>query len=213
MKSNFLDTKLLEVLQQKKVFVFDFDGTITNSNPVIFRAMQMVCENYGYSFGEDDFNDVKDKPSNEYFKKMQQVIKIPLDFKKVVNEYFEACNEILKTEKLECYDYVKQIVRLFPNKVFVLASNNTKDFLEKRLQEFGIGDVFSKIVACGEEVNKQFLYENTQNMLGFPQNDCILFEDTQRYIQQAKNCNITTVGIVHDYNKNLLDADFLINPE
>lgn len=214
MEKNDFDPKLIEMLNQKKVFIFDFDGTIASSNSVIFKAMQKVCQIYGYNFTENDFLDVKDKPSNEYFEKMKQIIPIKLDYKKVIDQYNEACNEVLKSEKLECFEYVLKIFELFAlKKTFVLASNNVESYLQERLKDMNIDKFFSKIFACGDEIKKNQIYTNTFGLLNAKPEECVVFEDAQKYVEQAKNAGITTVGILHTSNKNVLDADFLIDFE
>ncbi|MBR1926107.1 MAG: HAD-IA family hydrolase [Clostridia bacterium] len=204
-----IDKKLLNTLENKKTFIFDFDGTISSTYGILFKTLETMFKNHGFVFSLDEFNALKGKPSTVYFEKFEEVTKQKQDPQKMAEEFSEIFEQKTKTEKLFCYDYVKQLIKKFPNKNFVVASNNFEQFLSDRLVEFEIRENFSKIVACTNKLKKQYVYQNTISLFGTNPKDCALFEDDQKYINEAKKEGILTVGIVHDYNQNL-DADFFI---
>ena len=213
MKTNIkIDKKLLSALESKKTFIFDFDGTISSTYNLMFKALEAMFKSRGFVFTLEQFNELKGKPSTVYFEKFEEITKEKQEPQKMAEEFAKNFEEKTKTEKLLCYDYVKELIKKFPDKNFVIASNNVEQFLSDRLVDFGIRKNFVKIVACTQQKNKQYVYQNTSSIFGTNQKDCVLFEDDQKYITEARAEGILTVGILHDYNSNL-DADFLIEEE
>jgi len=213
MKGNTkLNKKLLKALESKKTFIFDFDGTISSTYGILFKTLEKMFKNHGFVLTLEEFNTLRGKPSTVYFEKFEEVTKEKQDPQKMAEEFSEIFDEQTKIEKLFCYDYINELIKKFPDKNFVVASNNVEQFLSDRLVDFGIRENFTKIVACTSQLKKQYVYQNTVKLFGTKQEDCVLFEDDQKYINQARTEGILTVGILHDYNSNL-DADFLIEEE
>jgi len=207
-----IDKKLLKALESKKTFIFDFDGTISSTYGIMFKTLETMFKNRGFVFSLEEFDTLKGRPSTVYFEKFEEITKEKIDPQKMAEEFSKIFDEQTKTEKLFCYDYVIELVKKFPDKNFVIASNNVEQFLSDRLVDFGIRENFTKIVACTNKLKKQYVYQNTISLFETNQKDCVLFEDDQKYINEAKLEGILTVGIVHDYNSNL-DADYLIKED
>ena len=207
----YIKNKLFNVLRDKKVFIFDFDETIASTQNILFETLKTLGKKHGVHYTKKLFSEVKGKPGSEYFAQFKSLVKTELDEKETLKDYLNIFNEKMKNEKLECFPYVKEIIKQFPNKVYCVASNNVLEFLEQRLSEFGIRDCFKHIFACGDGlITKQYVYENINFLVDAKPSECVLFEDGQKYIESAKSYGFLTVGILHDENKDL-KADFIID--
>lgn len=212
MKKNYLSKQLLENFSSKKAFIFDFDGTLASTEELLFLSLQKVAKNHGFNYTKNDYEKIKGKPSKEYFGQFKEFLKEDIDVKEVLDEFLLCFDEVLKVYKLNCYDYVKELIKTFPDKIYCVASNNVTKFLNDRIKEFGYEKYFKYIFACGgsDGMSKDYFYKNTKSLIGTNAEDCVLFEDNQDYIKMAAEQKITTVGIVHKENIGI-KADFLID--
>lgn len=206
----YVSKELMEVLKTKKAFVFDFDGTLASTHEILYQTLKRLLKMYDYEFTKDEYVHVKNKPSSEVFKYFESVVNQKVDAKFVNEEYLKIFNELTKTQELFVYDYVKEIVSALPDKIYCVASNNIQDFLQQRIEEFGFKDVFKNIYACGAgEINKKYVYQNIEKLCGISPKDCVLFEDSQKYIDEAKEEGFLCVAIVHKDNYDI-KADYYI---
>lgn len=207
----YLSKEMIEKFSSKKAFIFDFDGTLASTEELLFLSLQKVAKNHGYNYTKKEYDKIKGKPSKEYFGQFKEFIKEDIDVKTVLDEFLLCFDEILKNYKLKCYDYVKEIIKVFPDKIYCVASNNVTKFLKDRIAEFGFEKYFKYIFACGGDgMSKDDFYKNTKTLIGTNGEDCVLFEDNQEYIKMAEKQKIITVAIVHKENLGIT-ADFLID--
>lgn len=206
----YISQALQKALNEKKVFIFDFDGTLASTNEILFQTLKKLCTKYGHTYTREEFDSLRGKPAKDYFEQFKSFVSVPVETNTLVEEYLKTFDEIMETQELKCYEYVKEIIKLFPDKTYCVASNNAKKFLEQRLKEFGFEKQFTYIFDCGTgELSKQMLYANTEKFVNANPSDCVLFEDTQKYLDAGKECGLSCVGIVHKDKP--LSADYLIN--
>ena len=209
--NKFISKDIQKMLESKDVFIFDFDGTISSTDKLLFAVFKRFCKDYGYDFTKKEYDAIRGIPSSDVYSRLKELLKKDFSQKEMMIKYLNYCDEIAKEDKLKCYDYVREVIALFPNKKYAIASNNIKHFLIDRVNEFGLENYFKDIFECGASgIDKQYVYENVKDLLGIEQNRCVVFEDSQKYIDSAKSFKITTVGLVHDYNKDL-KADYIID--
>lgn len=206
----YISQELFNMLSLKKAFIFDFDETMASTEQIMLQTLKALCKSYGYTYTQKDYREVQGKPSSEYFEQFKRLVNCNKSDSEVLEQYMNLFEEKLKTTKLKCYNYVKEITKLFPNKTYCIASNNIEVWLKQRICDFKLEKFFKHIFACGTgDMNKQYVYQNTQALFGEKPQNCVLFEDTQKYIDEAKSAKITTVGICHQ-NKEI-DADYYVD--
>ena len=207
----YISKELYNALSKKRAFIFDFDGTLSSTDEILYQTLKKLSKKYGHAYTRAEYDLVKGKPSSEFFVQFKSFVKGDVDAKTITKEYIEIFNEITNTQKLRCYKYVKELVKAFPDKVYCVASNNVSEFLEQRINDFGLKDKFKHIFACGTGyMDKNYVYTNIQQLVGAVQNDCVLFEDNQKYLDIAKEKGILGVAIVHKENEGI-KADFYID--
>lgn len=205
---------LKDILAEKKVIILDFDGTMTDSEPVNFIVYQRMLAPLGINFTKQDFDDVLGKTIDE-------IAKVIFSKYEVVTEqmildsfdtYVEIFNKVQMEMHLPMFKYVKEILKYKDIKKYVL-SNQIESIISTTLNMWGVKDEFDRILACRTlGKTKEFVYENCEEYFGVKARECVLCEDTQKYLDHAKKCGMTTIGIKHHLNK-IESADLVINED
>lgn len=194
--------------------IFDVDGVIIHSEPVLKeRRRQFFAEN-----GESISEEIQLQLVGSNPKDMFQVIfpgeidkqKIWMDkyelFKK---EYSIDFKEIVNSNIYNLVKYLKE-----QQYQLGIASSGAKESIQKMLIDTQLTDIFSCIVS-GEEFEKSkpdpAVYVSAVQKLGLCPEQCIAIEDSYYGMQSAKDAGLYVVGLKHeDYKVNLTFADAVI---
>ena len=208
-----MDNKLLEILNTKQNLIFDFDGTIADNEYFHFLTHKEILAKYGYDLTEEIFikcivhnnpNDIQKNLENYYNTKFENANEYEQDYYKIYSKNIEG---------LKPFRYVLDIFKNFPDKNFVVLSNEQEGVIKSHLEEWGFFNNFSRIVSCNRSFSKEYVFENFEEFFGFSPQDSVMFEDSAKNLSLAKNAGLTTVGVEHLFNKNKLIADYIIEYE
>jgi len=207
--------QLKEILQGKKAIIMDFDGTITNTEPLNFKTWQVLFKPYNIDFKESDFKDILGHP----IEKIVTILESKYDnfdreeFKNGINDYIETFKRFQDESDLKMFDYVKELIEEFKGIPKFILSNQTKVLIENMLKKWNVENEFTKIYSCmDEKLKKQDVYKNAENYFGAKAEDCLLCEDSQIYLNSGKENGMTTLGIQHNLNPKLT-ADYILKVE
>lgn len=209
-----MDNKLFELLQNKKVFIFDYDGTLVDNNSLNFEVMKRYFKRYGKECDFKTYMELHTLTAKQLNKKCSQIFGVELPFEQTVKDYLKLVDEVFGKAKQECFSYVKELIKTFKDVQFVLLSNNLVDYLEGQLKKLGVYTRFNKILGCASlNITKEEVYNNVEIMLGAKPEECVLFEDSLNYLIEGKKCKMTTIGIESRFNENTLKADYIIKAD
>lgn len=208
-----MDKGLYDILKDKKVFLFDCDGTIADTDKLNYLAFKCIYETLTNEiFQMEDHMNILGKTAKECFDyfilKSKKDIPV-LEFKDI---FVSAFGKVVQKSDLKCFEYVYGIFNKFPNTKKYILSNQVIDNIQAILKKCGLENCFTDIISTAEiEANKEDIYANTIKYFGVTPEDIVIFEDNKRYIDIAKNSGMSTVGIENDYNKGNINADYKIN--
>lgn len=209
-----MDNKLYELLKDKKVFIFDYDGTLVDNNTLNFEVLKRYFKKYGKTCDLQTYMELRSLTAKELNKRCSEILGVDLPFEESVKEYLKLVDEVFGEAHQDCFPYVKELIKTFSDVQFVLLSNNLIEYLEDQLKKFGIYTRFNKIIGCASlNITKEEVYSDIEIMFGVKPEECVLFEDSQNYLIKGKQCKMTTVGIESRFNKNTLKADYIINAD
>jgi len=198
--------------------LFDMDGVLVDSEPVILAAAIAGLKEYGVSAKPEDFipfigagedrfvGGVAEKYGVKYRVEMKKrVYEIYLDMVESNLKVYEGTVELLKKLKRRGCE-------------LALASSADRIKVEANLRVAGIEkQIFSAIIS-GEEVKEKKpspeIYLKAAQKIGIPPERCVVVEDAINGIKSARAAGMKSIGITTSFDeKTLLNegADFVCN--
>ncbi|MBL4589502.1 MAG: HAD family hydrolase [Alphaproteobacteria bacterium] len=178
--------------------IWDWDGTIVNSIPLIFAAHNHVRTQLGYdAWSFLEFQKVAHKSSRDAY---------PALYGNRCDDAFLLLSEYLEAHHLDvelCSDAKEALQALaLLNVPMIIVSNKTHKFLLKEVKYFGLGVYFSSVLGASEaEHDKpdQRAVEHALKMAGIDVssiNSAWLIGDSQTDVDCAKNLPFETVSYI-----------------
>lgn len=203
----------------KKLYIFDFDGTLGDSRSLIVRTMMDTFEELGIA-----------KPSTEA---CIDTIGLPLA------DCFTVSAHLSAEEGEKCADVYRRIFRknnvkgsvkpfegVIPTlntlhsqgMTLAVASSRRHESLDGLIEDFGITDLFASIIGADDVVNAKPDPEPVNKILSalsFSPKETVVIGDAPYDIMMGKNAGTTAVGVTYGNGKRKelqeAEADFLID--
>ena len=179
-------------------YIFDCDGTLTDSMPLHAIAWEETMARYGVSFPPERCYSMGGMPTTKIIDILAAETGIELDAVAIGRE-----KEMGFLEKLDQLQPVHQVVSLVydciaAGKSISVASGSERYSVDKQLQQIGLEDVFSIIVTAEDtELHKPEpdVFLRAAELMGIAPKDCIVYEDSDLGIQAAESGGIDWVDV------------------
>ena len=206
-----MEHNLKALLNDKKVFIFDFDGTLYNAHQFMYQIFKSGLKNKDIDLTFEDFCVIKDKCDtiNEYINFINLKFNTNLSLTEAYLKYIELSSSL---ENLHTYySYFDDLKNSFPQTRFIILSNQDEKVINKFLNSWKLDDRFEKVISCPKTgLDKDFVYKNFYELFNEKASDCVVFEDTQEHIDNASMLGFKTVAIEHKFNKGKIKGDYII---
>jgi beta-phosphoglucomutase-like phosphatase (HAD superfamily) len=208
----FLKNKkeLMLNIKSKKMYLFDFDGTLADTETLHWKAYNMCLEEYNIVLSNKNIKRYIGNQETKIYKMIKSDYDISFDdevfFKKRISFYLE----LVKSQKLKPFSYVFDLLEC-EGVEFNILSSNRLEVLEAVLDIWDIRDKFNLVIsAATNNIDKDTVLNNTYDYYGYKKGDVALFEDSNKYLKVGMANNILSIGIEHYYNSNsLTNCDYL----
>ncbi len=193
--------ELIDFVQDKDVFVLDFDGTIANTEPAHWVAQKKYAKSYGATITDDmvkAFAGGTDKALYEAYKEL-------FVSKDTFRQYMEKktamfFDELVKTN-LQPFEYLFELIKARPDARYCILTNNFKDIVNKCLDIWGIRKRFSTILAVGNARKNKFeLIAELDSLLKVEKSRIVIFDDVEKYIKADIQAGYPTIFIKGPFN-------------
>jgi len=176
---------------QIKGVVFDFDGTLVDSDPIHYSVWALFFKRLGINFTEKDFAEAAGKQvdfiAGDFIKKY----KLKITKEELIREKRKTTIDYFREKPPEFMPYAKEALVFFSRNGFKLgvATGNLKEVVMNTLKRAGVDNLFSAIVD-GQDVARGKPYPDAYLLaaqkLGLEPRRCLAIEDTQYGVESAK---------------------------
>uniref|UniRef100_UPI003F4C6C8F HAD family hydrolase n=1 Tax=Brachyspira catarrhinii TaxID=2528966 RepID=UPI003F4C6C8F len=188
-----------------KAVIFDFDGTLVDSESLYTKALIKVANEMNVLKGVDfkSLTGYQTKDIDNILKK--EGYHIPDNLFKEAEVRF---HKIMETD-LETFDGVMETLESFKDLDMVIASNSNIEYVKKHSDMKGISKYIKGYSCFNEKLRAKpepdlFLYA-FELLKGYnndlKKDDVIIFEDSLAGIEAAKKAGIKSIAITNSYNK------------
>lgn len=217
---------LRKLIENSELLLFDFDGTMYDSEPLHYQSHSKTLAGYGIELTYESYKN--NYSGRKTYEIMSSIILESYKANKLSDSEFNTYSReenILKMcdikddnfhhlvleKDVEMYEFIKEIIDDYKTKkIFKVLSAEHESFIRFQFERWGILSYFNEIVSTsdngstkGEELDKwlrEFNYE-----------EILFFEDAEMNLKLGKERSIKTVGIEHEVNKErLVSCDILI---
>ena len=207
-----MEKEIKELLAAFRACVFDFDGTLADTEGFHFELYQRILgRRCGVELDWPHWLNYIGRTDPDFHRMMEKDYGIVIDSESVMEEYFAA---LLAEEPaaVKPYPWVREILQACREQgipACILSSGN-RDVICACLKEWGLDGFFrdANVISVSKGVfTKQDVFAQPSRYLeGFEgtSGDVILFEDSIHTIEKARACGIgAVVGVTHEYNKGI----------
>ena len=198
---------LLEIIKDKKICVFDLDGTIADTEKFHWVAHKELLKKMNVNLNDEDIQKYIGHNDYQIFEMIEKDFGVIIDKEKMKQKRLAIFRDLVKQYNLLPHEEVIYTIKNFKGKKIILSSQN-EFTIKKLLLDWGILEYFEKIISL--EFTRESKIEIIPKM--GPANDIVWFEDNPKIINEGKYHGYTMVGVRHYYNKNIeIDADYIID--
>ena len=207
--------KLIKLIEECDILIFDFDGTLINSEPYHKLAHDKIFSmllKKDIHMTDEEFSQYIGKTDKQIYSIVKEKFNLDFDVDKAINKKVEIALNMVKEKDKKIFDYFFDVLKIKKNKDFYIVSNQHPYLLNELLKAKDIYKYFTKIYCLSEmQVRKDDFYNNIENYINIKDKKVAVFEDSNNVIKQVKSMGFTGIGVETEINRGkLTDVDYLI---
>lgn len=205
-------------LENKKILLFDLDGTMADTERLHWTAYGALLKDYGICLTASHIQKYIGHSEKAIYDMITEDFGIEFDYDGFAENRLKKYLLLVRETNLRPYAWIEEIVRNFDG-VMGIVSSQMPHVVEALLKFWDFEKYFPKgtVFCCHDgRYTKKGIYENVFSYFGIEpcaMENVVLFEDSRHYINEAKNLGMTVVGVEHTYNKGILkNCDTIYKP-
>lgn len=203
-------------MKNKKLFIFDMDGVLLDSEPYWRKSQIDILQQFGVTIT------INDCINNTMGKRIDDISKLWIDmFRLEVTPHSFSIQLLNKTAELISYnalprDGVYTLINYLKNHNYriALATSSSTPIILAVLQKLNIESVFEFVLSADEVENGKpapDVYLEVCKRLKIPTSQAIALEDSITGVKAAVAANITTIAIPEHFSEEFKVANYIID--
>ncbi len=202
---------------QVKAAIFDMDGVLTDSEPLINEAAVAMFREKGLVVQPEDFTPFVGTGENRYIGGVAEKYHFPLDIAAAKKRTYEIYLALVPT-RLEAFRGATEFVRACRQAAFKVAVASSADLIkiEANLHKIGLPPEGWDAIVCAEDVARKKpapdIFLAAARKLGLPPENCAVIEDAVNGVQAAKAAGMRCIAVAQTFPAEKLDGADLVRP-
>ncbi|AOW21540.1 HAD family hydrolase [Urechidicola croceus] len=186
-----------------KAFIFDFDGTIVDSEKFHFNSLNEVLKKFNVQYDYDFYlKTLAGIPNAQSSKMIIEYSNLSISIDKFAQMRKEVATHRLKNEDIIFMPYAIEMLDFLHAKEYPIAlvTGSPRILVDYIFSKTNLSKYFKTTITCSDVKESKphpESYDLCVNTLGFKKNEYLVFEDTQNGIKSAKAAGLTTFAIQH----------------
>lgn len=186
--------KSVHQLKRYKGIIFDFDGTLVDSEPLYFRANQAAFQHYGHRIDEQEYYHHWSLLGAGIQGEINRHSLEGIDIDCVRAESRCIYRQLIESESAPLFPYAKEILTQLPALGFktVIASNTSKDLILTILSRAGFPEPPVPIIG-GDGLRPKpapDIFVAACKQLQLAERHCLVLEDTDKGVRAARAAGV-----------------------
>ncbi|NMD71096.1 HAD family phosphatase [Bacillus sp. DNRA2] len=182
-----------------KVFIFDMDGVIINSEPMHEEIELAVASELGIKFDRENWEKYVGMRSRDMWESVKIERQLSFDVDNILTLADKRKVQYINTKQIEPINGIKELLETLTELDYRigLASSSPKPFIEAVLNKFQISK-FYDVVVSGDDIKEgkpaPDIYIEAARRLAVSPDVCFVLEDSENGIKAGNAAGMKTIG-------------------
>jgi HAD superfamily hydrolase (TIGR01509 family) len=198
-----------------KAVIFDMDGVLTDSEPLINMAAVQMFSELGLRVNPEDFVPFIGAGEERYIGGVAEKYKFPIDIKLAKKRVYEIYLQLVPNH-LKAFPGAVEFVRECKQNGLKISLTSSADIIKIRanLEKIGLPIPYWDVVVSAEDVEKKKpapdLFLKVMQKLGVEPAECVVIEDSISGIQAALAAGAQCIAVAHTFPEEKLKIAHLV---
>lgn len=202
----------------EKVFIFDMDGVIINSEPLYHSVELAIAKENEVPLDENSIQKYIGMRTIEVWESIVREQDLKINVKEILRFMEERKVEIIQQSTIQPIEGILGLLKKLKNLNYriALASSSPAFIIETVLNKFNIHSYFECIVS-GEEVQNgkpaPDIYLEVAKRLKVQPHNCIVLEDSKMGVKSGNHAGMKTIGFINPGSgkQDLSNANYVVH--
>jgi HAD superfamily hydrolase (TIGR01509 family) len=200
--------KLIQLLNNSKGVLFDFDGVLADSEPYHYLAYNEVFERYGHTIDRDEYwIEFTGKGKGIQGEVERHNLKLDVSPEDMRQQKFDVYSRYCEEGDIKLFPGVKELVeKLASSHKIIIASNSWEHDIRAILKNADANHLFEKIIGKTpgklREKPHPDIFIKAAEEIGLQPSQCIVLEDALKGLKAAKEAGAPCIIILNPLNQN-----------
>jgi HAD superfamily hydrolase (TIGR01509 family) len=190
--------ELSKLINNKKLLIFDFDGTLANTSPLHDLAFRFALSNYEFDFSYSEVIGLSTNDALEYLFNKNNVLYSNEDLKTLVLKKQQHVRELIASD-LKPIEGLSEFLKSASLRFHLcIVSSGSSANISAALNKLGYYDYFDPVLSI-EDVSLSKPnpegFKLALQITSFGANEAIIFEDSEKGFEAAKNAHIDFINV------------------
>jgi len=204
-----------KLINNKELFLFDFDGVVAHTERLQWEAYNIVLKRYKIVISKEKWLEYIGTSEQEIYKMIKKDFNVKFDSEEILKERFNVYLKLVREKDIKPFPLFTELFKRYTEPKYYILTSNSKEVVKDMLEYWGIYNRFEQIISVATAgITKKDVLVNTNKYMKVDKSNIIYFEDMDRNLKIANELEITTIGVEHEFNYNQLkNCDIVITGE